>query len=154
MVLRIHQTFLIRIPNLPHTLNSKAYIKEEYMTINLHFSHVAVPDYLRYNIEGYVTEMIGELAQKPNLFVDLFCKKEVVSKNHGEKFKCHIEAHAPWLNRKIYVQATGDECWETITKATGIMKRKLFSQKKSNHRKRARADWSLSEDSNEQELAI
>ncbi|AZZ36652.1 hypothetical protein CIK05_07570 [Bdellovibrio sp. qaytius] len=124
------------------------------MTINLHFSHVEVPDYLRYNIEGYVTEMFGELAQKNNLFVDLFCKKEVSSKTHGEKFKCHIEAHAPWLNRKIYVQTTGDECWETITGATALMKRKLFTQKKSDHRKRARADWSLKEDSNEQEFAI
>ncbi|MES2803188.1 MAG: hypothetical protein V4654_11890 [Bdellovibrionota bacterium] len=125
------------------------------MTINLHFSHVEVPDYLRYNIEGYVTEMIGELGQKSNLFVDLYCKKEVTSKNHGEKFKCHIEAHAPWLRKKVYVQSTGEECWETITKATGIMKRKLFTHKKSNHRKRARADWSLNEsDSNEQELAI
>lgn len=124
------------------------------MTINLHFSHVAVPDYLRFNIEGYVTEMFGQLADRPNLFVDLFCKKEVTSKNHGEKFKCHIEAHAPWLHKKVYVQSSGDECWDTITQATGLMKRKLFSQKKSNHRKRERADWSLTEDSNEQELAI
>jgi hypothetical protein len=125
------------------------------MTINLHFSHVVVPDYLRYNIEGYVTEMFGGLGQKTNLFVDLFCKKEVISKKAGEKFKCHIEAHAPWLSKKIYVQVTGDECWDTITAATGLMKRKLFSQKKSNHRSRARADWSLEQtDSNEQEFAI
>ncbi len=124
------------------------------MTINLHFSHVEVPDYLRFNIEGYVNEMFGGLAQKSNLFVDLFCKKEVVNKTHGEKFKCHIEAHAPWLHKKIYVQATGDECWETITAATALMKRRLFSQKKSNHRRKARADWSLQEDSNEQDFVI
>ena len=124
------------------------------MTINLHFSHVAVPDYLRFNIEGYVNEIFGGLAQKNNLFVDLFCKKEVVNKAHGEKFKCHIEAHAPWLHKKIYVQATGDECWETITAATALMKRKLFSQKKSNHRRKARADWSITEDSNEQDYVI
>lgn len=126
------------------------------MTINLHFSHVEVPDYLRYNIEGYMTEMFGGLSQKNNLFVDLFCKKEVTSKNHGEKFKCHIEAHAPWLNKKIYVQASGDECWETIVNAVGKMKRQLFSQKKSNHRKRGRADWSLADNDyvNEQEIVI
>ena len=125
------------------------------MTINLHFSRVEVPDYLRYNIEGYVTEMFGELGQKSNLFVDLFCKKEVTSKTHGEKFKCHIEAHAPWLRKKIYVQATGDECWDTITAATALMKRKVFSQKKSNHRNKARADWSLeqTDEVNEQEFA-
>lgn len=124
------------------------------MTINLHFSHVAVPDYLRFNIEGYVNEIFGGLSQKSNLFVDLFCKKEVVNKTHGEKFKCHIEANAPWLHKKIYVQATGDECWETITAATALMKRKLFSQKKSNHRRKARADWSITEDSSEQDYVI
>lgn len=126
------------------------------MTINLHFSHVEVPDYLRFNIEGYITEMFGGLADRNNLFVDLYCKKEVTSKNHGEKFKCHIEAHAPWLHRKVYVQSAGDECWETITNASGKMKRKLFSQKKSDHRKRGRTDWSLAESDyvNEQELAI
>lgn len=123
------------------------------MTINLHFSHVEVPDYLRFNIEGYITEMFGELAQRSNLFVDLFCKKEVgASKNNEEKFKCHIEAHAPWLHKKVYVQANGDECWETIITASGKMKRKLFSQKKSDHRKRGKTDWSLVEYENEQEI--
>lgn len=126
------------------------------MTIKLHFSHVEVPEYLRFNIEGYMTEMFGGLSQKNNLFVDLFCKKEVTSKKHGEKFKCHIEAHAPWLSKKIYVQSSGDECWETIVAASGKMKRQLFSQKKSNHRIRARANWSLegADDVNEQELTI
>lgn len=131
------------------------------MTTNLHFSHVEVPEYLRFNIEGYMEEMFGDLSKRNNLFVDLFCKKEITTKNHGEKFKCHIEAHAPWLNRKIYVQCAGDECWETIVNACGKMKRKLYSQKKSNHRKRGRTDWSLIEsndielkDVNEQELVI
>jgi ribosome-associated translation inhibitor RaiA len=126
------------------------------MTINLHFSHVEVPDYLRYNIEGYITEMFGSLSEKNNLFVDLFCKKEVTTKTNAEKFKCHIEAHAPWLNKKIYIQATGDECWDTIISASGKMKRKLYSHKKSNHRRKSRPDWSLTEtdDVNEQELVL
>jgi ribosome-associated translation inhibitor RaiA len=123
------------------------------MTINLHFSHVEVPDYLRFNIEGYITEMFGELAQKNNLFVNLFCKKEVTSKNSDEKFKCHIEAHAPWLHKKIFVQASGDECWETIMSASARMKRQIFSHKKSDHRKRGRTDWNLAAYAG-QEIAI
>lgn len=125
------------------------------MTVNLHFSQLQVPDYLRYNIEGYVTETFGGLAEKSNLVVDLFCKKEVASKTKAEKFKCHIVAHAPWLqHKKIFVQVSGAECWDTITNAAGLMKRKIFSQKKSNHRKRARADWSLKEESVQPDFAI
>lgn len=134
---------------------STAYIKEEFMTVNLHFSHVEVPDYLRINIEGYITEMFGELAQRSNLFVDLFCKKEIAaSKNHEDKFKCHIRAHAPWLRKEVYVKAAGDECWETIVNASGVLKRKVFEQKKSDHRKRGRTNWALAEYGSDQELAI
>lgn len=125
------------------------------MTINLHFSHIEAPDYLRYNIEGHVAEAFGELGQKSNLFVDLFCKKEVMSKTHGEKFKCHIEAHAPWLRKKIYIQTTGDECWDTITAATALVKRKVFSQKKSNDRRKLKANWNFDpKETFEQELSI
>lgn len=125
------------------------------MTINLHFSHVEAPEYLRNNIEGYVAEMLGDLGQKSNLFVDLFCKKEAATTTNGEKFKCHIEAHAPWLRKKIYVQATGVECWDTITAATALAKRKVFSQKKSNHRRKARGDRASEiSDSHKQEIAI
>lgn len=124
------------------------------MNVNLQFSHVEVPEYLRYNIEGYVNEIFGGLAQKPNLFVDLFCKKEVTNKTNGEKFKCHIEAHAPWLRKKLYVQVTGDQCWDTITAATALMKKKIFSQKKSNHRQKAKADWSRADDVIEQDFNI
>lgn len=130
-------------------------IKEVSMTIQLHFSHIQVPDYLRFNIEGYITEMFGNLAQKRNLIVHLFCKKEIASsKNDKEKFKCHLEAQAPWLNKKVYVQAVGDECWETITLASSKMKQKIFSQKKSDHRKRGKADWSWSDQDDEMDLVF
>lgn len=126
------------------------------MNINLHFSRIEVPEYLRYNIEGYIAEMFGSLANKSNLSVDLYCKKELRTKSYGEKFKCHLEARAPWLRRKIYVQNVGEECWDTIVGAAAIMKKKIFSQKKSNHRQKTRTDWSLTENDNinEQELLI
>ena len=115
------------------------------MNINLHFSHVEVPDYLRINIEGHITEMFGELGSKSNLVIELFCKKEYTAKNHSDKFKVHITAEAPWLRKQVYVQCLGDECWETIVDASSKLKRKVFSNKKSNIRRRGKADWATEE---------
>lgn len=101
------------------------------MNINLNFSQIEVPDYLRVNIEGFLEEAMGDFSKNDKLFLELYCKKECKeSKHHNDKFKCHLIADAPWMTKKVYVHAEGDECWETIVEATSKIKRKIFKMKR------------------------
>lgn len=108
------------------------------MNVQLHFSHMDVPQYLREQINDLVEEHLFDL--KENINLELFCSKEAHNAKSGDsKYKCFIEAHIINLNKRISINETGDDCWALIHKTVRTLRHQILTKKRilrsARHRK-------------------